>query len=145
MIPMWNWRRMWEEMEELRREVEEAMERFSPQTPMWDVEHGRIEPLTEIRETRDSYVVTVDLPMVRKEDIDLEISEDSLRVRAKMRRSLSYERWGTVQRTKEFKTWQKTLRFPGPVDAGKASATFKKGVLIVEVAKKEESREIEIR
>lgn len=135
------WRRerrtILDEFEELRQEIDEMFERLSMEQPMWDVTEKALEPLAEIQEYRDRVVVMFDLPLVRKEDIDLEVGKDSVFLKAKLKEGVRFRRWGAQQKDCEFGCLQKHLRLPVDVDPDKTKATFRRGVLKLELAKKE--------
>ena len=108
---------------------------------MWSLARGSLEPLTSITETEDVVVVEFDLPLVRKEDVQLRLIEDGLEVEASLIRCVSFERWGTVQRSCEFRTFYKVVSLPSPVVAEGAKAKFKRGILKVELRKRKEAEQ----
>ena len=106
---------------------------------MWDLARGSLEPLSSVSETEDKVVVEFDLPLVRKEDVRLRLVEGGLEVEASLTRCVSFERWGTVQRSCEFRSFYKVVPLPSPVVAEGAKATFKRGILKVELRKRKEA------
>lgn len=143
-----SWERLEEIFEEMQRRADRIFEVFEPSLlskPLWDAERCCLEPLVDVRESADAIVVTVDLPFVdTKEDIDITLLQDSLEIRAKTRRAIRFERWGTVQREIDFNEFRKTLRLPAEVKPEEANATFKRGVLKVLLPKKTRKMRIEI-
>ncbi|MBS7626273.1 MAG: Hsp20/alpha crystallin family protein [Candidatus Bathyarchaeia archaeon] len=121
--------------DEIEREIEEAFEELFYGRPMWDSSTGRLEPLTEVTETLDKIVVTMDLPLVRKENIHLTIEEDYLKLEAPLERTIRFERWGIIPRHCEFKSFYKIVELPAKVNPEEAKARFKNGVLSVELPK----------
>ncbi|MEM3437867.1 MAG: Hsp20/alpha crystallin family protein [Nitrososphaerales archaeon] len=113
--------------------IDEIFEEFEAlMRPSWDATEKCLVPLVNIEDRDNEIVVMVDLPCVeRKEDIDLNVTEDYLEIVAKMRESIKWERWGTSQRYLEFKTFRKSIRLPEKVDPEGARATFKNGILKV--------------
>ena len=97
-----------------------------------------MEPLTSVWETEEKVIVEVDLPLVKKNDIRLRLVEEGLEVEASLTRYVRYESWGTIQRSCEFKSLYKIVPLPCPVVADGASATFKRGILKVELKKRKE-------
>ena len=85
-----------------------------------ELPEGFREPFTDVMEDRESYKVTIELPGVAKEDIDLKIDERSMEVKV-----------DTASR----KYYKKVL-FREPVNPDTAKATYKNGVLDVVVKKK---------
>jgi HSP20 family molecular chaperone IbpA len=111
-----------DEFGEMERNVDEFFERvmFSLE-PMWDIQARTLKPLYDVRETRESIVVLVDLPYVEKEAIQLRVDEDSIDLCAELRQPVRYDRWGTTQRGCEFKKLCTTISLPAEVDPGSQS------------------------
>ena len=131
-------------IEDFEREISQAIDDFLEWRPMWDVSTGTLEPLAEISETNEKIIVSMDLPFVKKENIDLNVSEDSLEVDARLERCVRFERWGTIQRECEFKTFHKTIALPKKVIPEEANAKFRGGVLTVEIPKRRATKGIKI-
>jgi len=112
--------------------------------PMWDVSRREIRPLAQVRETDDKVVVSIDLPYVKKENIQLNVTEDRVEVSAEMDRCIKYDRWGTVQRDCEFRSYRRSVALPSEVKPEEATARFKSGVLEIELPKKIQRRRIEV-
>jgi len=106
---------------------------------------GSLEPLGDVRELERAVQVTVDLPLVRKKDIKVKLVGDVLEIDAELNRCVTFNKWGTVQKKCEFRSFHKSIRLPTRVTTIGAKATFKKGVLVVELPKVEEAHEVEIR
>jgi HSP20 family protein len=107
------------EEEELMREIKEIEER-----------ENCIIPLFELNETPEEYVVTIDLPGVEKEKIDLRIDERKLRVKAPCssivtRRKVSSKPLNYVLE----------INLPSEVDVSSTKAKLKNGVLIINLKK----------
>jgi len=85
-----------------------------------------IDPLTDIVEEDDKIKVVVDMPGVEKEDIKLYISEDGKTL--------------TIDAKGKDRKYHKEIRLPAAVDLNKAKATYKNGVLSVELEKTEKRK-----
>ncbi|AFA38507.1 Molecular chaperone (small heat shock protein) [Pyrobaculum oguniense TE7] len=85
-----------------------------------------IDPLTDIVEEDDKIKVVVDMPGVEKEDIKLYVSEDG--------RTLTIDAKGKDRK------YHKEIRLPAAVDPSKAKASYKNGVLSVELEKAEKKK-----
>ena len=79
------------------------------------------EPLTDIIEGDEDVAVTVEIPGVEKEDIDLNISEDTIEIKV-----------DTPQRK-----YHKSLEMPCDVKPKTTKATYKNGILDVVIKRKE--------
>jgi HSP20 family protein len=107
--------------------------------PSIDEEERCMEPLTDIRETEDEIIMTVDLPFVSsKEDIELYVYEQAVEINAKTKRSIRWDRWGAHHRYMEFNHYRKVVELPVKVDPNAVRATFKAGILEIRIRKKKE-------
>lgn len=131
-------------IQDLEEEIDQAIEEVFEWRPMWDVQKGTLEPLANISEENNKIIVSFDLPFVRKENIELNVSEDSLEVEAELNRCIRYERWGTIQRECDFKSFHKFVKLPKKIVSEKAKASFKDGLLTVELQKKEAKKRLKI-
>ena len=109
---------------------------------MWDLKRESLAPLVSVSETEDRVIVEMDLPLVQKKDIRLRLIEEGLEVEASLMKCVRFERWGTVQRSCEFRSFYKIMPLPCSVVPEGATASFKKGILRVELKKR---REVEYR
>lgn len=101
-------------------------------------------PPTDIVEDNDEFVVSVELPGMKKNDIKLTVKDDTLTISgSKNRESESKDdRFHRVERS--FGSFCRTLSLPSRVNSTNISAEFKDGVLSVKLPKVEEARPKEI-
>ncbi|MEM2759618.1 MAG: Hsp20/alpha crystallin family protein [Nitrososphaerales archaeon] len=110
---------------------------------LYDPENKELVPLTQIRETYDEVIVKFDLPCVRREEIDLKCTDDTLTVKAPMMKGCRLAPYHSSKEL-EFDRFRKSIRLPVAVDAGNGKATFKNGVLEIRLPKKSHDREISL-
>ncbi|MEV4015641.1 Hsp20/alpha crystallin family protein [Nonomuraea angiospora] len=89
-------------------------------------------PMADISETEDSYVVEVDVPGVKKDQIDVQFSERELIVTGQIEEHERQRRHRKTRRTGRFEL--RTL-LPGEVDAERVEAHLSDGVLTITVPK----------
>lgn len=111
---------------------------------LWDGDACCLEALGDVQETEIEYVVTLDLPMVNKEDIEITVTDKHISVQAKMREEVQYERWGTVQREIRFQSLSKKVSLPRDADAERIKAEFNEGFLEIHVPKMKRKRQVQI-
>jgi len=136
-------RRPFDELFSLGWRFEEIEEKIWEE-PMWDISRHELRPLALVRETEDKVIVSVDLPYVKKENVQLNIAEDRLELNATMDRCVRYDRWGTVQRDCEFTCYRTAIDLPSKVIPEGSRARFRSGVLEIEMPKKTQRHRIEI-
>lgn len=95
-----------------------------------------VKPAYEIKENADSFSVTVYLPGVAKEKVELTAEEGEFRVTAK-RAWKQPEGWSTLYRESNDATYELVLTHENTVDAEKVTAELRDGVLRVTLPKTE--------
>ena len=99
----------------------------------------------DIEETDDAFVVEIDLPGVRRDDISVDLSDGELCVSGEYKER---ERKGVLRRrTRAVGRFEHRITLPGEVDPNSVSASLSDGVLTVRLAKTERSqiKHIEVR
>ncbi|MGE0410145.1 MAG: Hsp20/alpha crystallin family protein [Amphiplicatus sp.] len=109
---------------------------------------GRLLANLDIGETGDEIVVELDAPGVKREDIDITLTDSALRIKGK-RESRKEEKSKSVHRIeREYGEFERRVALPCEVDADKIDAALKDGVLTIKLPKsakaKEQERKIEV-
>lgn len=108
-----------------------------------------LSPFAEVHETKNIYSVKFDLPGVAKEQIKIDLHENTLTVSGE--RSDEAKKVNDDKKTHlseiYFGSFSRSFTFPQPLDAEKVDAKFEKGVLTIDIPKKDAAaqRQIPIR
>lgn len=105
---------------------------------------GRRLPL-DLQANGDEFVLTAEVPGLKPEDLQIEILDDVLTVRAEMESDEVEKQGGYLLRELHHGSFVRRLRLPEPVEAEKAEAKVEDGLLIVRIPKSEEARPKEIK
>jgi HSP20 family protein len=94
-------------------------------------------PALDIFETEDKFVVTVELPGIEPEDVEVSVEDSTLSIRGERRFSeeVSEENYRRVER--RYGSFVRSFSLPQTADAEKIEAAFDRGVLRIEVPKAE--------
>jgi len=96
-------------------------------------------PALDVYQNKDNVVATIELPGMRKDDIDISLHEDVLTISGE--RKLETKESDKAERTERFTgTFRRSISLPTRVDASKVSATYKDGILTVTLPKAEEAK-----
>ena len=126
-----------EYMEDFRTWAEEMIESAVAERPSWNIRSCCLEPLCNVFITVDEAIVTADLPNTDPKSIKVElVSENSVEIRAKMKRRLRFDDFGITHRRGEFSSFRCQVRIPVPVDTEQMKIDFKRGVLEVRLPRK---------
>lgn len=97
-----------------------------------------ITPLADVEETDDAYLVDVELPGVKKQDVDIELQDRRLVISGERRER---ERVGLLRRkARSTGRFYFEITLPEPVDEDQVEAHLEDGVLQVRVPKREGAR-----
>nr|BDT27534.1 Hsp20/alpha crystallin family protein [Bacteriovorax sp. HI3] len=104
-----------------------------------------LSPAIDVDETADEFLVSADLPGIKKEDISIDCSGNQLTISAE-RKYDSEDGRKQGRRERFFGTYRRTFTLPTGVDSNKIEAAYEGGVLIVHIPKGEQvrSRRIQI-
>ncbi len=99
---------------------------------------GAYPPVSVFNDGED-FVVVAELPGVRKEDLDVQVRGDTLRIKGK--KTVAHEDKGSVhRREREAGEFDRTLTLPAQLDAAKVAAEYRDGVLTVRLPRAESER-----
>ncbi len=99
-----------------------------------------LKPALDVAETEHSYLVRTELAGVAKDDVSITIENGVLTIAGEKKREAESQdqSWHRIERS--YGAFQRTLTLPKGVDGDKAEATFKDGVLTVELPKNEQAK-----
>lgn len=97
-------------------------------------------PLVDIAEDDKEYLITAELPEVKKEDVKVTMENGVLTVAGerKFEKEENNKKWHRVERA--YGSFARSFTLPDDSDAAKVNAEFKEGILKVHVAKSEAAR-----
>lgn len=98
-------------------------------------------PALDVYETTDKFVVTLDLPGVEPADVDVCVEDSMLTIRGEREFFYKDAAEDSFQRIeRRYGSFSRTLPLPGTADTANVEARFEKGVLTIEVPKREEAK-----
>jgi HSP20 family protein len=119
-------------MDKLRRDMDRMCTRVCDEfgIPLF-LETAAELPSIDVSETEDSIILKAEVPDINPEDLDISITDDTLSIRGE-------KRYGSFSRT---------LQLPCRIDLDDVKATYKEGILNIEMpkCKPEQAREIKVK
>lgn len=97
-------------------------------------------PATEIEELDDEFLVTMELPGVMQEAIDIEYENGILTIRGEKAEEFERKQAHLLAWERYYGKFQRSFMLPKALDVEKVKATFKDGVLKVTLPKAEKAR-----
>ncbi len=90
---------------------------------------------TDIIDDGDKLVVKVDLPGVKKKDIELNVTDNSIEISAEHKEEEEEKRKNFLRKERSELSYYRTLPLPEKVIAGKAKAKLTEGILNITIPK----------
>jgi HSP20 family protein len=97
-------------------------------------------PSVDVIDRDKEVLIKAELPGVKKEDLDISISDDSVTIRASTRHEEKEEKGKYFRREMSRGEFVRTLALPAEVDGAKAKASFKDGILELTAPKVTQSK-----
>ena len=97
-------------------------------------------PRANISETKDNYNIELDLPGITKEEIQINLKDNSLQIEGERKESKEEKDHNWVRQEAYYGKFFRSFILPKDVDVSKTEANFKNGVLSISLTKREESK-----
>ena len=143
LIPYWTKRALASDLFEEMDRFFNGWEQAAP--PTYD--EKRFSPAYEIAEADEHFVLSVDLPGLKKEDIKIEVTDNVLSISGERKSEILPDNKLKVQRyEKSYGYFKRSFSLPANVDSGKVKAQYENGVLELYLPKQlvAKPRQIEI-
>lgn len=120
------------ELEQLQQRMTQLMSMLLGADPLTGTA-GTWTPLADMTETDDAYLVEIEVPGVKRNDLTVEIAANELRITGEI---VEKERVGWLRhRTRRVGRFAYRTLLPGDIDADHISANLADGVLTVKIPK----------
>ena len=131
-------------MNTFEKETENFLKRFLGETTIANAFAGEWTPSVDVCETRNKYVVKAELPGLEAKDVSVTLSNDILTIKGEKKKETEDKGEDIHFCERYYGSFQRTLQFPAGVQDNKIEASFEKGVLKIDLPKKEEAKKKEI-
>jgi HSP20 family protein len=131
------------EMDRLQGEVNRLFEGFAgqPERSAGLVQGGRLwSPSVDVAETENDIVLRAEIPGMKQEEIDIELTGDTLTIRGERKFENEERRENFVRVERTYGRFQRSFTLGVPVQGDKVRATYKDGILEIHLPKSEETK-----
>jgi HSP20 family protein len=152
---------MWHPLLSLQREINQIFDQFDrgwrpfSQRALYDVEPPNqlyamwSSPAVDIVDTEKSYEITVEVPGLSPENLEVKLVNGRLIMKGEKKESKQEKHGGTELSERCYGSFERSFQVPEAVDSGKIEATLEAGVLTVLLPKSIEAqkpvRKIEVK
>jgi|YelNatPaOPRAMG01_1025707.scaffolds.fasta_scaffold02971_17 HSP20 family protein len=141
---MWWDELFWEDFEKTMRELRKQMAQMRLAVPKLEA----IEPFADIVQEDGKLRIDIDLPGVKKEDIEILATEHTIEVRAERKEEKEEKGKTFYKKERSARSFYKAMSLPARIDPTKISAEYKEGVLRITAElkeKKEEEKKVKVK
>jgi len=98
-------------------------------------------PPLDVSEEKDCFFVVCELPGMKKDDIEITVRDNTLSISGERKLEVERKEDQVFRSERYFGKFQRSVTLPVTVDAKKVRATYKDGVLHLELPKSEEAKQ----
>jgi HSP20 family protein len=96
-------------------------------------------PLINVFNDGDDFVVVAELPGVKKEDLDVQVRGDTVRIQGK--KTIAYDEKASIHRRERTAgQFDRTVTLPAEIDSAKVNAEYRDGVLTLRLPRAESAK-----
>lgn len=106
---------------------------------------GQIAVPVDLWETPEAYHLRADLPGLTAEDIDINVTADTIAISGELKGQSDVTSEGWLRQERRYGKFQRAFSLPMQLDANKVEATFENGVLTLVLPKAEAVRPKQIK
>ncbi len=136
-------------LEEMEKRFEEFLRRpFSMIGPSWLPRFGlpgmeEVSPTVDIFEDGGDIVVKAEMPGMKKEDIEVKLTGATITISGEKKKEEKVEKRNYYRMERSYGSFSRAFNLPSEVQAEKAKAEFKGGILEIRVPKTDEAKQKE--
>jgi HSP20 family protein len=137
-------RNLWDPFEaltDLQTDLNRAFNRSLSRPESWV---KGFDPVVEVREEGDHFLVHADLPGVKKEDFSIKVQGSTLTLSGERKSEKEVKEKKAYYSERSYGSFTRTLEFPLEIQADKVKASYKDGVLEISLPKAESAKAREI-
>ncbi|HEY9840595.1 MAG: Hsp20/alpha crystallin family protein [Candidatus Sericytochromatia bacterium] len=129
----WNWTTAFEDIESLRREMDQLRER----TQRYYTGSTSNYPLVNLYNQEDKVLVVAEVPGVSKQDLEISFLDGALKLSGERKAPELGDKLAQLREERGFGRFEKSIRIPLEVNADEIRAQLNDGVLQIELPKSE--------
>ena len=136
-VPTLRVRSPWDELHRMRQQMEQLLEDAS--APHQRVSAG-VFPLVNLTEDKNSYYVRAELPGMKGDELDIQVTANNLAISGKRKIAAEEEGARYHRRERDAGTFSRMIGLPGDINPDNVDAKLENGILTVVVSKAEAAK-----
>lgn len=131
-VPTYRVRSPWDELHRMKQQLEQMFDDAPDQRAS-----AGVYPLINLTEDKDKYYVRAELPGVKGDELDIQVTGNNLAISGERKIAAEDEDARYHRREREAGTFSRMIGLPGEVDADRVEAHLANGILSIAVSKAE--------
>ena len=131
-VPTYRIRSPWDELHRMKQQLEQMFDDVPEQRAS-----AGVFPLINLTEDKDNYFVRAELPGVKGDELDIQVTGKNLSISGSRKIAAEEESAKYHRREREAGTFSRIIGLPGEIDSDKVEANLENGILTVVVSKAE--------
>ncbi|MEO0087486.1 MAG: Hsp20/alpha crystallin family protein [candidate division WOR-3 bacterium] len=144
---MRHWLRPWtplsKELEELEKDIRRTFEEFFGRRRRVPAVAEEFVPLVDMYEKGNDIIVEAEIPGMEKENLSVTVSENAVTIKGEIKKEKEVKEKDYYLCERSYGSFSRTIDLPTEVDAEKAKATYKNGILTITLPKKQPEKKLE--
>ena len=136
-LPTWRFKSPLDELYRMRQQLDQMFE--DARAPYQRTSAG-VFPLVNLTENKDNYYVRAELPGVKADELDIQVTANNVAISGERKIADAGEGTRYHRREREAGTFSRMIGLPGDVNSEKVEAKLANGVLTVMIAKAEAAK-----
>lgn len=128
------------EMDYLQRDMNRLFDRLATTAGNGDMDRAAFSPLAELQEDSDAIHLSLEVPGMTAEDLDIQVSTDSVSVSGERKEETKTEEKGMTRTEFRYGRFQRVIPLPARVQNTNVEANYKDGILKLVLPKAEEEK-----
>jgi HSP20 family protein len=124
---------IWQEMDQLQREMNRLFDTSNKER----VFNSPSYPAINIWTNEDGQVISAEMPGVHPDDIDIDVTGDALSISGERKPDEIAKEAHYHRRERSYGSFSRTVQLPFMVDTSKVEASFKNGILLINLPRAE--------
>ena len=131
--------RNFDELDRLQRRFNRLFEEFS--LPTWtEEEQWMTTPRAELTQTDEEVLLKLEVPGMKAEDLNIEVSKDSISISGERKQEHREEKEGVTRTEFHYGKFHRVIPLPVKIDNTNTTAEYKDGILNLKLPKAEEEK-----
>jgi len=131
-VPTYRIRSPWDELNRMRQQLGQVFNDAPQQR-----ESAGVFPLTNLTEDKDKYYIHAELPGVKGDELDIQVTGKNLAISGERKIAAAEEGARYHRREREAGSFSRMIGLPGEVDTDNVEANLENGILTIAISKAE--------